>query len=264
MKKIFALLSFLVLSIVSCKKESNTIQETNENQPTSVVARESNNPYFVADYVDQQNVGQHHTSCVRYVLDNLKKISEQSSVINESIINGKIIELMNEYCEINGLPHYSFPTVAIPDTYQEMLEKNNFSSEMSALLTNSFEVFDNYSTVDSMFTALNENLEIANTLVNEDERVASTIAINVLISSLDVWIKQEYNSYLPDNFGLMAGRLSSNDKKVLRKDAIATLVTTATGGFNPLSFCVGMITGTGASIGTWMGQHGYDDSWWPF
>lgn len=255
----------MMFSFFACKKENtSTMADTKEEKSLTVASRQSNNSYFVADYVNQNNVGEHHTSCVRYVLDNLKKISENSSEINEQVINGKVVELMNEYCEINGLPQYSFPTVTIPDTYQAMLEQSNFSSEMNLLLTNSFEVFNTYSTTDSMFSALKENLEMANSLATEDERISSTIAINVLISSLDVWIEHNYNSYLPDNFGLIVGRLSSNDVKVLRKDAIATLVTTATGGFNPLSFCIGMITGTGASIGTWMGQHGYDDSWWPF
>ena len=115
-----------------------------------------------------------------------------------------------------------------------------------------------------MFSELNQNLQTANTFSNEYEKNISIITINVLKSSLDVWIKQAYNSFLPDNITLVAYRIKPNDVKVLRKDAVITVATTITGGLNPLSFCVGMIAGTGASIGTWMGQHGYDDSWWPF
>lgn len=51
---------------------------------------------------------------------------------------------------------------------------------------------------------------------------------------------------------------------MLRKDAVVTVYTTIFGGGTPLSFVVGMISGTGASIGVWMSQNGYDDSWWPF
>jgi hypothetical protein len=262
MKK-YIVFALFIAFLSSCQKKDIRLAEDNPKTQTSALQRNSSSNYFVADFVSPDNVGLHHTSCVKYVLDNLSKISSNPSEINEQILNGKVNDLINEYCEINGLTFSGYPNITMPETYTDLIAQNTFSRAMNELLTSSFEVFDNYQTSDEMFSALDANLTTANTLENDDEKAITKLAINVLKSSLDVWIVNNYNSKLPDNFNLQ-GRLSTNDVKVLRKDAIATVTGTLLGGCNPLSFCTGMITGTGASIATWMGQHGYDDSWWPF
>lgn len=268
MKNVFYFLIFMLL-FSACKKDSNDILPIiNKNELSTTLQKSSDSSYFVANYVDVNNIGLHHTHCVRYILDNLKEESNNNpQVINNYLINGEVKQLMQEYCSINGLTMPStFPDINDTLDYEEVLDDGNFSDEMVVLLTNSFEVYDSYSSTDSMFASLNENLIEADNLTNIDERKLSKITINVLKSSLNVWIVQNYINFLPkhQNLNQIEIRLSDDDAKVLGADAVGTLVGAVFGGFTPLSICTAMIEGTGASIGEYMDQQGYDTWWWPF
>jgi len=256
----------ILISLNACTKSefgelNSTEPGTTKQSVKSTYAKRSG--YYVANYVSPDNVGEHHTNCIRFVFDYLKSVSDNQKILNDSIRNGIVVDLMQEYCKLNSLEYPTLPELDIPEDYIAYINSNGFSSEANNIIKKSFEVVDDYSTTDSMITALNDLKNSANNLTDTNERTAAVISINVLKSSIDVWIDKNYKSVLP-NKNIIASRLTPNEKKVLRKDAVVTVYTTIFGGGTPLSFVVGMISGTGASIGVWMSQNGYDDSWWPF
>ena len=116
---------FLILCSIffACSKEYETNMSDNLTEEKQSVTfhrnSEKENDYYVANFVSPENVGLHHTSCVRYVMDNLKKRNETPSEINNFLINGQVLQLFDEYRELNGLPTISLPNYSAPETYQD-------------------------------------------------------------------------------------------------------------------------------------------------
>ena len=257
-------LALVGIGFVACEKES--IQAPTVIENTKVKSQLSNtqsNKSLVI--ISEDNVGYYHNEMVKYIFDKIKKIGTASQ-INDSIKQSEFIKNIGiEFCNLHNIKLPNEFT-KIPDEllYTDVTNNEVFSEQERSILNSSFDMvysIDENSDCDLINNNLISKLNQISVLPNSKGNIIGKAIINQLISSLDLWISQNYSIYLPDYVKAKPGQ----NGRVLGKDASALGWSLLAGGWSsPIGWCGSMFISAGASIGAWMGEHGYNTTWWPW
>lgn len=258
MKKLIILSVLAVLS--SCTKDEVLQVSQNDHQ------LENRNSGTTA--INEYNVGSWHNSTCKYVITKLNEFDSTSQIQyaldNDSFVYKTILDFMNS-------KNISIPNIdplILNSSYNEdsLISSPSINMMNKRQLSFAFDLFNRIS-ISSAKTKT-ETLDSLITVISSDNpsisKSATIATLEVLNSSLDLWAVQNYFDSIPSYSLLVIRDLPPNKKKVLARDAVITGAGFLLGGANPLSACVGLFCGAGASIGEVMNQKGYNTTYWPF